>query len=245
MLRTLCIGILILAFSYSCKKESKQTIGGLEPIQRDSLKSVIDRLTQNEEKPVGILNSHVDRDSIPEGWGEIITRDTRIVLDLKYATDDNFTEQKIYDCPRCFLRPHVYEKLMAFSNHLYSNFELGMIIYDCYRPKPYQKKLWDIVPDPKYVTHPDKGSMHTRGMAVDLGLIDKEGNVLDMGTDFDHFGRKSFHSATDISKEAIRNRKLLKEEISAFGFKPITSEWWHYSYRENIYPLSEWVWDCN
>lgn len=176
-------------------------------------------------------------------WTEILPSPT-LTLDLKYATEDNFTDQKIYDCGRCFLRPHVARAFNKFSKYLKDTHNLGIILYDCYRPRPYQQKLWDIVPDWRYVTPPDKGSMHNRGMAIDIGLIDSLGHVMDMGTSFDHFGEESFHSAQNISPLAIQNRKLLKAELEKFGFKSITSEWWHYSYRENVMPLSDWVWNC-
>ena len=178
-------------------------------------------------------------------WGEITAEDSMTVLDIRYASTNNFTEKQIYDCPRCFLRPEVKDKLLAFRQHMIDSFGLGIILYDCYRPRPYQQRLWDIVPDERFVGNPAKGSMHNRGMAVDIGLINQAGELLDMGSDFDHFGQKSFHSATNISKEAIKNRLLLKSEIGRFGFKPITSEWWHYSYRENVMELSDWVWECD
>ena len=178
-------------------------------------------------------------------WAEIVPYDSMTILDLRYATENNFTKQQIYDCARCFLRPVVTKQLLGFREHMMNKHQLGIILYDCYRPRPAQQKLWDIVPDEKYVGNPAKGSMHNRGMAVDIGLIDKDGNILDMGTEFDHFGKASFHSATNISKEAIENRKLLKKEIGRYGFKPITSEWWHYSYREDIGALSDWEWPCD
>jgi len=65
-----------------------------------------------------------------------------------------------------------------------------------------------------------------------------------MGTSFDHFGPQSFHSSKAVSDEAQINRKILKEELSMFGFKSITSEWWHYSYREDFSPSSDWLWEC-
>lgn len=176
-------------------------------------------------------------------WAEILTAES-IVLDLKYATSDNFTNQKIYECGRCFLRPHVAEAFFNFQKQIKQEHNLGIILYDCYRPQPYQQKLWEIIPDWRYVTPPKKGSMHNRGMAIDVGLIDSIGQVLDMGTPFDHFGNASHHNAIDISKEAIYHRKLLKAELAKYGFKAITSEWWHYSYREEIKALDDWVWGC-
>ncbi len=209
--------------------------------------AVTTTVNENKKDPQEVIvsaASKVKEDYNKNEWMEIL-EDSLTMLDIRYATDNNFTKQQIYDCARCFMRPVAGNKLLAFQAHMRIKYDLGIILYDCYRPRPYQQKLWDIVPDEKFVGNPAKGSMHNRGMAVDIGLIDNEGKILDMGTAFDHFGRESYHSATNISEEAIKNRKLLKNEIGIFGFKPITSEWWHYSYRENIGELSEWLWPCD
>jgi D-alanyl-D-alanine dipeptidase len=188
-----------------------------------------------------IKQKHIDYDTTV--WTEILAGEST-VLDLKYATSDNFTKQKIYGCGRCFLRHHVAEAFLNFQAQLKQDHNLGIILYDCYRPVQYQQKLWDIIPDWRYVTPPDKGSMHNRGMAIDVGIIDSIGQVLDMGTAFDHFGNASHHNANNISQEAKDNRILLKSELDKYGFKAITSEWWHYSYREDIKPLDDWIWAC-
>ena len=221
-------------------EESKNILPKDGPVYVDETSTEIKPV---KEKPVGVKKVKViDYDQ--KLWAEVISDNPMTLLDLRYATENNFTKQQIYDCARCFLRPIVHKNLLDFQKHMIKKYQLGIILYDCYRPRPYQQKLWDIVPDERFVGNPAKGSMHNRGMAIDIGLIDVDGNILDMGTEFDHFGKESFHSATNISKEAIKNRKILKEEIGLFGFKPITSEWWHYSYREDIGQLSEWLWPC-
>ena len=186
----------------------------------------------------------IDYDTL--AWAEITKADGDFHFDLRYATANNFTEKVIYDCARCFLRPKVKAELIKFQRHMQGNYGLGVLLFDCYRPRPFQQRLWDIVPDERFVGNPAKGSMHNRGMAVDIALTDQDGNILDFGTDFDHFGPDAFHSAgaDKISEEAIQNRLLLKEEIGNYGFLPITSEWWHYSYREEVQALSDWVWEC-
>jgi len=235
------LGLILLFVSciyiLSCKTESRN-IKTLT--QKQQLDTIIDYTPIDTLEEV-ILKEKIDFDTTL--WAEILPSPT-LILDLKYASMDNFTKEKIYDCARCFLRLHVAEVLFDFQKHLEKRYGLGIIIYDCYRPRPYQQKLWDIVPDRRYVTPPKKGSMHNRGMAIDIGLVDSIGHPLDMGSAFDHFGQESFHSATNISAEAIKNRKLLKSELAKYGFKGITSEWWHYSYRKDVMPLSDWVWKC-
>lgn len=168
-----------------------------------------------------------------------------IIVDLKYATTDNFTNQVIYNCGKCYLRPHVAKALQSAANQFLQVHNLSIILYDCYRPRPAQQKLWDIVPDPTFVSDPAKGSMHNRGMAIDIGLVDSKGNVLDMGSEFDHFGPESYFNAKGISDLSVNNRKILRQTLEEYGFEGINSEWWHYSYRKNVAALSDWQWSCD
>jgi D-alanyl-D-alanine dipeptidase len=116
-------------------------------------------------------------------WTEITRLDPSILLDLRYATANNFVKEKMYECPRCFLRPDV-ARAIAKAHKALQKKGYGLKMYDCYRPRPIQWKLWNKVPDTRYVADPRKGSMHNRGMAVDLTIVDKNGQELDMGTDF-------------------------------------------------------------
>jgi len=235
--------ILVCMVSLSdCKTDNSST--GYPTVENTTTKvdtTVIETATEYSQKSKDIATQILDYDT--SQWTEI-TSTANIILDLKYATTDNFTKRQIYDCPRCFLKPHVADSLYTLVEYLKAEYNYSVILYDCYRPRPYQQKLWDIVQDKRYVTPPEKGSMHNRGMAIDLALADSTGILLDMGTAFDHFGQSSFHSATDISQEAIDNRKVLKTAAARYGFLPITSEWWHYSYRKDIKALDNWLWPC-
>ncbi len=176
-------------------------------------------------------------------WAELILLDSSFVLDLKYATSDNFVEEQMYDCPRCFLRPEVAQTLVDIHQQLQAK-GFGLKLLDCYRPRPIQQKLWDKVPNPSYVTPPKKGSMHNRGRAVDLTLVDVQGQELDMGTPFDFFGPRAHHTHTDLPPIILERRKLLKSTMEANGFRSIRTEWWHYYYARGGYPLADWLWNC-
>jgi D-alanyl-D-alanine dipeptidase len=179
----------------------------------------------------------------PVGWAEITRLDPTIRLDLRYATDNNFVKEKMYDCPRCFLRPDVAKALVKAHKQLKKR-GLGLKMYDCYRPRPIQWKLWNKVPDERYVADPRKGSMHNRGMAADLTIVDSEGRELDMGTDFDFFGKEAYHEFTGHPKQVLDNRQLLLETMEEHNFRPTTTEWWHYSYKPKTFPIDDWVWKC-
>lgn len=180
----------------------------------------------------------------PEGW-TILGPQNGIVVDIKYATDSNFTGKVIYDCAKCMLRDDVAAYLTMLQKHLSENYHLGLKVFDCYRPKPYQQRLWDIVPDARYVTPPAKGSMHSRGMAVDITLVDSLGNELDMGTAYDYFGKEAHINYTALPTQVLDNRKFLREYMMKYGFEPITSEWWHFSYSKSMYELEDFVWQCD
>ncbi|MBK6932094.1 MAG: D-alanyl-D-alanine dipeptidase [Saprospirales bacterium] len=169
--------------------------------------------------------------------------DTSIQLDIRYATTNNFTESKIYDCARCLLRIETARALVRAQRSLRQQ-GLSLKMYDCYRPRPYQQRLWDKVPDPNYVTPPEKGSMHSRGAAVDLTIVDAQGNELDMGTPYDYFGREAHTDYTNLPATALNNRRLLRRAMQSVGLRGIRTEWWHFSYQGKSFPLSDWVWEC-
>jgi D-alanyl-D-alanine dipeptidase len=177
-------------------------------------------------------------------WAELTAIDNTITLDLRYATTNNFVNAKMYDCGRCFLRPEAAKAIAKAHKALKDKGYGGLKMFDCYRPRPYQQRLWNKVPDDRYVTPPWKGSQHTRGLAVDLTILDKNGNELDMGTPFDTFSEKAHSTYQNLPQEVLNNRMLLKEVLQDVGFQGIRTEWWHFSYQRKKYNLSDWVWDC-
>jgi len=149
-------------------------------------------------------------------------------FDMKYATVDNFLKKKVYPCDECFLRVKTIKALLA-ANTSFLEKGYHIKIYDCYRPRSIQKKMWKIVPDANYVANPKKGSIHNRGGAVDISLVDSNGIELDMGTKFDYFGKEAAHDYLNLPEQVLVNRKFLKETMLQYNFKSFDSEWWHYN----------------
>ncbi len=167
------------------------------------------------------------------------------VYDMRYATENNFLKAKVYDCAECYLRFKTIKKLVEV-NQKFVKLGYKIKIFDCYRPLDVQKKMWAIVSNPSYVADPSKGSIHNRGAAVDITLVDLDGNELDMGTDFDHFGKESAHLYQDLSETVLNNRKLLREVMEDSSFKIIKSEWWHYDLvTEEKDKVSNFTWNCD
>ncbi len=167
------------------------------------------------------------------------------VYDMKYATEDNFLKAKVYDCAQCFLRLKTVKALVK-ANSKFMKLGYRIKIYDCYRPLDVQKKMWAIVSNPIYVANPSKGSIHNRGGAVDITLVDNSGKELNMGTPFDFFGPEASHDYKGFSKEIIENRALFKKIMIGSKFQSFDSEWWHYNLKNaKLDPISNFKWKCN
>ena len=175
----------------------------------------------------------------------IMQIDSTFVLDMPYATDANFLNQQVYDCQTCYLRKKTALALIK-ANNKFKKLGFHIKIYDCYRPLDVQKKMWTIVSDPKYVANPATGSIHNRGGAVDITLVDANNIELDMGTKFDFFGEEASHDFLELPVAVLENRKLLKKILRASGFVSFDSEWWHYNLKgAKKLPISNFKWNCN
>jgi D-alanyl-D-alanine dipeptidase len=170
---------------------------------------------------------------------------TDFVYDMKYATTDNFLKARVYDCAECFLRLKTVNAMIE-ANKKFMKKGYKIKLYDCYRPLDIQKRMWDIVPNPIYVANPKKGSIHNRGGAVDITLVDKEGKELDMGTSFDFFGIEASHGYLNVTEEVKKNRRLLKKIMKRNNFNSFDSEWWHYNLQSALKDkVSNAKWDCD
>ncbi len=193
-------------------------------------------------KPATLLDIATEQDS--NAFVNLRNYSKDFVFDMKYATADNFLNEKVYPCDECFLRVKTVKALLA-ANKAFLDKGYKIKIYDCYRPKSIQKKMWKIVPNPDYVADPKKGSIHNRGGAVDISLIDFNGKELDMGTKFDFFGKEAGHNYLNFSEEVLANRRLLKEIMLQHNFKPFDSEWWHYNLNGSKKDeVSNQKWNC-
>ena len=167
------------------------------------------------------------------------------VYDMKYATTDNFLKEKVYPCSECYLRVKTVKALLA-ANATFLTKGYKIKIYDCYRPLSIQKKMWEIVPDANFVADPKKGSIHNKGGAVDISLVDSLGVELNMGTTFDFFGKEASHNYLEFSEEILANRRLLKEIMLQNNFKSFDSEWWHYNLNKaSEDKVSNLKWRCD
>lgn len=161
-----------------------------------------------------------------------------LVVDLRYATEDNFLKKKVYPGgARCLLRMETAQLLKKAADQLRPR-GLRLKVYDCYRPRSVQWEMWRILPKPGYVADPRKGSNHNRGAAVDLTLVTSDGGELEMPTPFDTFSSAAHHGYTGGSEASRRHRELLRQAMEGAGFKPNRMEWWHYDLpHARIFPV--------
>lgn len=188
---------------------------------------------------VALLSPHLQGDeAIASELVDIQSFIPQIQVDLKYATDDNFTGKIVYNFHCCLLLKEAALRLREVQAELES-FGLGLKVWDGFRPVAAQWKFWELVPDERYVSDPRKGGRHTRGTAVDLTLITKEGRELLMPSDFDDFSEKAHQDYMGATEEAIINRELLREVMERHGFVGLPTEWWHFDLIgwENYPPL--------
>lgn len=150
-----------------------------------------------------------------------------VLVDLIYAGENNFTGQAIYDHPLCFLHPQA-EASLRKAIAAARGFGYRLKILDAFRPQEAQEALWAVAPNPDYIADPKKGSNHTRGVAVDLTLVDASGQALDMGTPVDTMSAASHHFHAAHPAHIQVNRMRLLTVMLEAGFVHHPREWWHY-----------------
>jgi len=170
----------------------------------------------------------------PADLVDITTVDPSIVVDIRYATTNNFTGVAVYPVGRCLLRREIAEHLARVQTSLQQR-KLGLKVWDCYRPISVQQKFWELKPDPRYVLQPViqdgkpvEGSKHNRGAAVDVTLVDASGQELPMPTDYDDFSQRAHRTVLRGDTQAVRNMRILEVAMVREGFEPLPTEWWHF-----------------
>ena len=162
-----------------------------------------------------------------EGLVDVGALDPALVLDIRYARDDNFLGRAVYDEARCLLIPDAARRLLDAERALRAE-GYRLVVWDCYRPLSVQREMWEILPDPTYVADPARGSRHNRGAAVDVGLLRLDGATVSWPTAHDDFTPRAHRDATDLPADAIAHRERLERAMKDAGWIPLPSEWWHF-----------------
>ena len=222
---------------------------GSEPqVENHLVEDIIeDTLTQEdtiiEEVIEEIIIDSLEQSIIDAGLINIQDSIPGILVELKYATTDNFMDTNVYgNLKRCYLQPDVTMSLKKCQEYLQSkDSTLTLLVYDGVRPRSVQQFMWDYLDLPihektKFVSNPKNGSLHNYGAAVDLTIATIDGVPLDMGAGYDDIRKiayprheKAYLDSGMITQEHIDNRNLLRETMKAGGFWGIQTEWWHFN----------------
>lgn len=165
---------------------------------------------------------------------EIVSLDSSILLDIRYATTNNFMGAVFYKQPRAFLQRPAAEAAARVHERLKDQ-GLGLLIHDAYRPWFVTKMFWDATPDSMkdFVANPANGSRHNRGCAVDLTLFDLESRTpIQMVAGYDEFSPRSFPLYPGGTSRQRWYRDQLRRAMEAEGFTVYEYEWWHFDYRD-------------
>ncbi len=170
---------------------------------------------------------------------DVAVVDPRILVDIRYATADNFMHRVLYPVNRCLLRASVAHRLSRVQSDLEAR-GLGLKIYDGYRPLSVQKLMWQVMPDERYVADPSKGSRHNRGAAVDVTLVDRWGRELPMPSAYDEFSERAGRGYPGGSVDGRHYRDVLIGAMERRGFSGLSSEWWHFDAPGwQVYPVMD------
>lgn len=177
------------------------------------------------------------------GLVDVSLLDTTLLVEMVYATADNFMGEVLYgDLREPYLQPEVAEALLSAHRALkLLHPDYRFLIYDAARPISVQQQMRDVAVSRGkgyYVSNPaNGGGLHNYGAAVDLTIVDQRGTPLPMGSGFDHFGveantnnEAALIAEGKIRQEELENRLLLRNLMVGAGFRTITSEWWHFNF---------------
>jgi D-alanyl-D-alanine dipeptidase len=207
MLRVVQLSALLFLGSYTQNKIQRPNVS--------DTKAYINKVKQDPDKKLVEIKKYIPG----------------IALDIRYATTNNFANHQMYPQAKAFARLPVVIALKQVEAALKLQ-GLGLKIFDAYRPYAVTVKFYDLIRDTNFVADPAKGSKHNRGCAIDLTIIDlKTGKELDMPTGFDSFSTKAASNYTDLPKQEIVNRALLKRVMQAHGFTELPTEWWHFDFK--------------
>nr|HEX4312983.1 M15 family metallopeptidase [Kofleriaceae bacterium] len=160
------------------------------------------------------------------------------VLDLRYATANNFTGAPLYDVARCKLRRAVLRRVVRAADALRADGR-RLVVWDCYRPRHVQAVLWKRVPDARYVADPAVGSRHSHGAAIDCAVAAADGSALVLPTAFDDFTDAAHRDHALAGTRGAEARRL-EAAMTAAGFVGLPTEWWHFDAPDaDRYPLSD------
>jgi len=218
-----CLFVGLISVLYGCSDPKKDTFY-IEPVKEIS---ELRKISINSPTPqLDSINSQLNLVDLQK-------LDNRFKLDIRYASENNFMRSKFYNSQRAFLNKEAAQNLLNAQNELEKK-GYGIVVFDAYRPWYVTKMFWEGTPESlkHFVADPEKGSVHNRGCAIDIGLYDKvTGENIEMISGYDEFTERAYpdYSGGEKSKREIRD--LLISTMERNGFTVYEYEWWHFNYK--------------
>ena len=229
---TIVLSICILLFSCSDVDSTKKDVPRINKVP----KALIEAIHSEKLKDSTIVSQF--------NLVDVRSLNKDIFVELKYATSDNFMGIVLYDrLKNAYLQKDVAERLSKVQDYL-SEIKPGfhLLIYDALRPVSVQQKMWDALDSlppaqrGKFVSNPKNRSLHNLGAAVDLTIVNQNGEPLDMGAGYDDIRQiaypskeKQFLAEGKLSPVHIENRDLLRKVMKSQKFRQLQTEWWHFN----------------
>lgn len=220
--------IMIMAGMTACGQKKNVTTDDVSEKEMANIQETAAQEVTAQE----IITQEITTEKEPEDDEYVLVKKyiPDIYVELRYATENNFTGVKIYDFTEAYLRYGTVKKLTQVQKELKQQ-GYGLKIWDAYRPFEAQQKLWEVYPDPNYVANPANGmKKHNLGGTVDITMVAADGSVISMPTEFDDFSLKADRNYSDIEdEEAVKNVMILQNAMENNGFTGYQGEWWDYS----------------
>lgn len=227
-IKTFAVIVIIAAGMTACGQKKNVTT---DDVSGKEMANIQETAAQ-EVTAQKIITQEITTEKEPENDEYVLVKKyiPDIYVELRYATENNFTGVKIYDFTEAYLRYGTAKKLAQVQKELKQQ-GYSLKIWDAYRPFEAQQKLWEVYPDPNYVANPANGmKKHNLGGTVDITMVAADGTVISMPTEFDDFSLKADRDYSDIEdEEAVKNVMILQNAMENNGFTGYQGEWWDYS----------------
>lgn len=220
--------IMIMAGMTACGQKKNVTT---DDVSEKEMANIQETAAQ-EVTAQKIITQEITTEKEPENDEYVLVKKyiPDIYVELRYATENNFTGVKIYDFTEAYLRYGTVKKLAQVQKELKQQ-GYSLKIWDAYRPFEAQQKLWEVYPDPNYVANPANGMRrHNLGGTVDITMVAADGSIIPMPSEFDDFSLKADRNYSDIdNEEAVNNVMIFQTAMENNGFTGYQGEWWDYS----------------
>lgn len=228
LIKTFAVIVIIAAGMTACGQKKNVTTDDVSEKETANIQET----AAQEVTAQKIITQEITTEKEPEDDEYVLVKKyiPDIYVELRYATENNFTGVKIYDFTEAYLRYGTVKKLAQVQKELKQQ-GYSLKIWDAYRPFEAQQKLWEVYPDPNYVANPANGMRrHNLGGTVDITMVAADGSIIPMPSEFDDFSLKADRNYSDIDKEeAVNNVMILQNAMENNGFTGYQGEWWDYS----------------